>query len=248
MTNELLIIYILVMLVIFALILSVVMVYLYLSQKGQIPRMIQDAQILWRAKELEVLRAEQHEIASREALEQLESWRQQELELARKQQLDIARAEAQIQFDQWKIEYSQEIRRDAIQQSQAVIVGKVTEHFVPYLPEFSYNPKDARFLGTPIDFIIFDGLAEGHVKGIVFAEVKTGSSSLNTRERQVRDVIQSGSVTWTEIRPQLNMSSKQIKKSDTEEFADVPRLEKSSVQIANDGKTAYKRLQSILNG
>jgi predicted Holliday junction resolvase-like endonuclease len=38
-----------------------------------------------------------------------------------------------------------------------VTFGKVTEHFIPDLPDFAYNPKDARFLGSPVDFIVFDG-------------------------------------------------------------------------------------------
>jgi len=36
----------------------------------------------------------------------------------------------------------------------------------------SSNPKDARFLGTPLDFIVFDGLDEGEVRRIVFVEVR----------------------------------------------------------------------------
>jgi len=34
----------------------------------------------------------------------------------------------------------------------------VTEHIVPYLPGFDLDPKDIRFLGTPIDLIAFKGL------------------------------------------------------------------------------------------
>jgi predicted Holliday junction resolvase-like endonuclease len=38
------------------------------------------------------------------------------------------------------------------------------EHIVSYLPNFKYNPKDASFLGSPVDFVLFDGLDEGQVK------------------------------------------------------------------------------------
>jgi hypothetical protein len=37
------------------------------------------------------------------------------------------------------------------ERSMAVTRGKVTEHIVPYLPGFDLDPKDIRFLGTPID-------------------------------------------------------------------------------------------------
>ncbi len=87
MTSEWLIIFALAIITLLAIVLSGVMAYMYLAQKGQISRMIQEAQIVWRAKESDILRTEQREMANKEALAQLESWRQQELELARKQQL-----------------------------------------------------------------------------------------------------------------------------------------------------------------
>ncbi len=79
-------------------------------------------------------------------------------------------------------------------------IGKVQEQLIPYLPEFRYNPKDARFLGTPVDLVIFDGLDDGRVRRVVFVEVKTGSSALTGRERQVRDVIEARAVEWAELR------------------------------------------------
>jgi len=108
--------------------------------------------------------------------EEVRAWRGRELELIREEQGGIARREAMVQFQRWKEEQERLIRRDAIQRSRAVTLGKVTEHFMPYLPDFIYNPKDARFMGSPIDFVVFDGLSEGEVKNIVFVEVKTGVS------------------------------------------------------------------------
>ena len=96
--------------------------------------------------------------------------------------------------------YTRRVRETAIQQSRAVTRGQIYEQLVPYLPEFEFNPKDAQFLGKPVDFVVFDGLDEGEVERIVFVEVKTGSSALTTRERRVRDAIRQGRVEWKEIR------------------------------------------------
>jgi predicted Holliday junction resolvase-like endonuclease len=82
----------------------------------------------------------------------------------------------------------------------AVTLGKVSEQVVPWLPGFEWNPRDARFLGAPVDFIVFDGLDEGHVRRVVFVEVKTGESALSARERQVRDAIAGRRVEWRELR------------------------------------------------
>ena len=100
----------------------------------------------------------------------------------------------------WKARHTGAIRQDAIQRSLAVTVGKVSEQLVPYLPDFHFNPKDVRFLGSPVDLVVFDGLDAGSVRRVIFIEVKTGTSGLSTRERQVRDAIQAGNVEWTELR------------------------------------------------
>ena len=107
---------------------------------------------------------------------------------------------ALVGFLLWKSAYTKSIRQDAIQRSQAVTVGKVVEQLIPYLPDFPFNPKDARFLGSPVDFVVFDGLDRGELRGIVFVEVKTGAATLTSRERQIREVIQARRVAWTELR------------------------------------------------
>ena len=61
----------------------------------------------------------------------------------------------------WKARYSRLIRQDAVQRSQATIAGQVHEQLLPYLPGFEFSPKDARFLGSPVDLVVFDGLDAG---------------------------------------------------------------------------------------
>jgi predicted Holliday junction resolvase-like endonuclease len=207
-----------------------VLAYLYFRQKKQIPKMIENAIAAWREKELDNLRKEQRELAFKDSMIQLESWRQQELDLARKQQLETARNEMTVQFEQWKLSYTKEIRQDAIQKSQSTIAGKVTEHFIPYLPEFTYNPKDARFLGSPIDFIIFDGLDEGELRGVIFAEIKTNTSKLSKRERQLRDVIQAKKVEWVKIVTQIYLNS------DNTDEDETPNIENGANETEDVGE------------
>src|SRR5437660_2143152 len=107
---------------------------------------------------------------------------------------------ALLYIQQWKARYTQGIRQDAVQRSQAVTSGKVHEQLVPYLPEFGFNPKDARFLGSPVDLLVFDGLDDGELRRVVFIEIKTGGSALTGRERQVRDVVRARQVAWEELR------------------------------------------------
>jgi predicted Holliday junction resolvase-like endonuclease len=135
------------------------------------------------------------------AHKQYQAWVVSDSQNIRTQQLDLARREAAAALEEWKSSSELAIRNDAIQRSQSVILGKVTEHLVPYLPTFTFNPKDARFIGSPIDILVFDGMDEGELREIVFIEVKTGpTAALSKRERQIREAVSAGRVTWREVR------------------------------------------------
>ena len=137
---------------------------------------------------------------SESAQRQFESWQRRELETYKRQFSELAQREALVSLEQWKVAFETEIRKDAINRSQAIIAGKVSEHLIPYMPIFPYNPKDARFIGSPIDIIVFDGADEEEVKQVIFLEIKTGTSALSTRQKQIRDAVQAARVFWREFR------------------------------------------------
>ena len=88
-------------------------------------------------------------------------------------------------------------RKEAISQSRAVLGGRFVEQLVPYLPEFKYDPTEARFIGSPVDLIVFPGLASGDPHEIVIIEVKTSKTAqLTYQERRIRQLIEDGMVRW----------------------------------------------------
>lgn len=107
-------------------------------------------------------------------------------------------------FRQWQEESSLRLEeekektvRDAVMQSRAVLGGKFTEQMAPYLPEFRYDPTEARFIGSPVDLIVFPGLARGEPEEIVIMEIKAGrSAQLTPQERKIRQLIEDGMVRW----------------------------------------------------
>lgn len=135
------------------------------------------------------------------------------------EQYDIARRELSIEF----AEREHETRQDAINKSRAVLTGNMTQHIAPFLPNFPYNPKDARFLGNPIDFVIFDGLSEGNVRAIVLCEVKTGKyAKLNENQRCVRDTARQRNVEWFELKLYNNVElSDEIEESYSKDLQDA---------------------------
>ncbi len=97
---------------------------------------------------------------------------------------------------QWEEEREKAIR-GAVTQSRAVLGGKFTEQMAPYLPEFKYDPTEARFIGSPIDLIIFPGLSRGDPEEIVIMEIKTSKTvQLTPQERKIRQLIEDGMVRW----------------------------------------------------
>jgi len=94
-------------------------------------------------------------------------------------------------------EEKEKARRESVMQSRAVLGGKFTEQLAPYLPEFNYDPTEARFIGSPIDLIIFPGLAKGEPEEIVIMEIKTSKTGqLTPQERKIRQLIEDGMVRW----------------------------------------------------
>lgn len=180
----------------------------YDAAKGQAIQEMQEQVRKWQENELMQIRQQMLEGVRGEAIknaqEQLAKWRTDELENSKRQIWEVLSKQATVNLEQWKVEAEKEIRKDAIDKSQSVTMGKMTEHIVPYLPGFGFNPADARFIGSPIDLVIFDGLGDGDVKRIVFVEIKTGVSTLSTRERIVRDAINARKVEWMEVKVNLD--------------------------------------------
>ena len=102
----------------------------------------------------------------------------------------------------------EEARRDAIGRSRAVLGGRFTEQLAPYLPEFRYDPTEARFIGSPVDLVVFPGLSSDKPREIVFVEVKAGARGrLSQREQRIRELVEAGKVRWELMhRPSENPS------------------------------------------
>ena len=91
-----------------------------------------------------------------------------------------------------------EIRQDAIKHSRAVLSGQFSEQIAPYMPGFPYKPAEARFMGKPVDFIVFKGMDEKKIDKVVFVEVKTGQGKLNNVEKSLKEAVQNKKVEWNE--------------------------------------------------
>jgi predicted Holliday junction resolvase-like endonuclease len=94
-----------------------------------------------------------------------------------------------------------EIRASALDQSRAVLRGQVAEQLAPLSEAFDYESGDARFLGHPVDYVVFDGLSAGAEDlEVVIVEIKTGGARLSRREAAIRDAVEAGRVRFEVVR------------------------------------------------
>jgi len=51
-----------------------------------------------------------------------------------------------------------EAKKAAVQRSRSVLSGMFAKQLAPYLPDFPFSPTGAKFIGAPIDFLVFKGM------------------------------------------------------------------------------------------
>ena len=105
-----------------------------------------------------------------------------------------------LEAAEWEGGRLEEIVKTRLKQSRAVLGGLVSEQIAPLLPEFPFDPGDCRFIGKPVDFIVFKGMNKQNISEVVFLEIKSGvSKNLNQQEKRLRQVIQAGKVRWVQF-------------------------------------------------
>lgn len=116
----------------------------------------------------------------------------------------IVNERAKNDLERWKTECTEAIRKDSVNRSRSTLKGKISEQLAPYLPGFPYAPSDARFIGSPIDFVVFDGYSNatedtGAPVRVVLVEIKRGKGKLTRGELLIKKAVEDGRVSWMTI-------------------------------------------------
>lgn len=98
-------------------------------------------------------------------------------------------------------------QKKSVQTSRNVLRGKVAEQMAPMLGGFDYTPSDARFLGDPIDYVVFNGYSNLRDNGegadnleIVILDVKSGKARLQKEQKAIEKAINAGRVRFETVR------------------------------------------------
>jgi len=105
---------------------------------------------------------------------------------------------------QKKIPQLQKLTAD---KQRSTIKGKLVETFAPFLPNFPFKPSECKFIGDPIDYLVFEGLDERDIKAIHLLEVKDSNSKMSKHQKQIKDVVDSKKVTFKEFRWTTELNS-----------------------------------------
>ena len=112
---------------------------------------------------------------------------------------------ARNDLERWKLEHTQGIRKDSVNRSRSTLKGRISEQMAPLLPEFPFSPADARFIGNPIDFVVFEGYTKAKDENatridIILVEIKKGKKSkLSREETLIKKAVEEGRVSWRTI-------------------------------------------------
>jgi predicted Holliday junction resolvase-like endonuclease len=109
------------------------------------------------------------------------------------------REEELIEFEQEVKNLQHKLTEGFTKKSVEVKLGKTVEKICHVLPGFPYSPFDCRALFDPIDYVVFIGASRNQVTQVDFVEVKTGQSSLNKAQRQIRDAVNDRHVRVREV-------------------------------------------------
>lgn len=98
-------------------------------------------------------------------------------------------------------------QKRSVNTSRAVLKGKMAEQFAPILPEFRYLPSDAKFLGDPVDYVVFDGYTDfrdgdGTAEDIevILLDIKSGGARLSKGQQAIAQAVAEGRIRFETLR------------------------------------------------
>ena len=120
------------------------------------------------------------------------------------------KAEYEQYIAELELEHQQSLiaaQKRSVNTSRAVLKGKMAEQLAPIMPEFQYLPSDAKFLGDPVDYVVFDGYTdfrdgEGDAEDIevVLIDIKSGGARLTKGQQAIARAVQDGRVRFETLR------------------------------------------------
>lgn len=92
-------------------------------------------------------------------------------------------------------------RADSIKRQRSILKGQAMEQLAPFIHP-DYQVKDYKFMGDPIDYVIFSGMSEKNDNiEIIFMDIKTGTARLTKIQKQIKKAIEEGRFRFELFKP-----------------------------------------------
>jgi predicted Holliday junction resolvase-like endonuclease len=105
-----------------------------------------------------------------------------------------------VLLSEWQISNEIEIRREAILVNGKQITEEIWSETNLLKDNFSFNPRDIKFIGKYIDLVVFDGVADETDVSIYFISiVKTKQNGQFLYKNKVKEAINNLKYNWKEI-------------------------------------------------
>jgi predicted Holliday junction resolvase-like endonuclease len=114
-------------------------------------------------------------------------------------------AKYRLELEWWKKQQLEQIQQQNLNTSQPTSDKRMPNQLLPLLPGLQYNPNEMRFIGGPIDYVIFDGYSDAQnnnqsIREIIFVDVKRGDREKSSLiQDQIKAAIAAGKVRWETI-------------------------------------------------
>ena len=124
------------------------------------------------------------------------------------------KAEYERYIAELELEHQQALaqaQKRSVNTSRAVLKGKMAEQLAPIMPQFEYLPSDAKFLGDPVDYVVFDGYTDfrdgdgcAEDINVILIDIKSGQARLSKGQQAIAQAIAAGRVRFETVHIDFN--------------------------------------------
>ncbi len=112
-----------------------------------------------------------------------------------------ARAQIDAELTRWRSQELYSVRREALDRARPEVQRRVGSTIASWTHSFPFRQEDARFIGHPIDYVVFEGYSEVRARRedaitrVTFVRARS-DGSVDPDAELVRQCVAAGRVEW----------------------------------------------------
>lgn len=117
---------------------------------------------------------------------------------------ELVRGQVEAEATQWRTRELYSVRREALDRSRPEVQRRVGSAIARWTHSFPFLQEDARFIGHPVDYVVFEGYSEvrarrePQITAVTFVRARQDGRE-DPDGRLVEECVRLGSVEWRTI-------------------------------------------------